>query len=143
MSARRRRRPPAKGSPQRETWRAKVPRLSFVYGRRVLGHARGLGLRRRGLQKLPGIGSGRRLVDVDVWNDGSTGEQSVLVRVVSFEVNPDRQPLYDFDEVARGILRRQQRQRRSGPHRKAGDPALEYVPAAIHVDIEIGGLADA
>ena len=95
------------------------------------------------MQKLPGIGSGRRLVDVDVWNDGSTGEQSVLVRVVSFEVNPDRQALYHFDEVARCILRRQQRKRRSGPHRKAGDPALEYVPAAIHVDIEIGSLADA
>ena len=67
----------------------------------------------------------------------------VLVRVVSFELDPDRQPLHHLDEVARGILRRQQRQRRSGPHRKAGDPALEHVPAAVHVDIEIDRLADA
>src|SRR6516165_10442148 len=106
MSARRRRRPPAKGSPQRETWRAKVPRLSFVFARRVLEHAGGLGLRSIGLQKLPGIGSGGRLLGVDVGNNRSAREQGVYVRIVSFELNPDRQPLYHFDEIARRILRR-------------------------------------
>jgi len=95
------------------------------------------------LQILPGIWSGRRLIRVDVWDDGSPGEQSVFVWVVTFEVDPDRQPLYHLDEVAGCVLRRQQRERRSGPHRKAGYPALEYMPAAVHVDIEIGSLADA
>ena len=35
-------------------------------------------------------------------------EQGVFVRVVSFEVNADRQPLHHFDKITCGILRRQQ-----------------------------------
>jgi len=95
------------------------------------------------LQKLPGIGSGGRLVGVDVWNNRSAREQGGFVRIVSFELNPDRQPLYHLDEIARRILRRQQCERRSGPHRKAHDPALEYSAAAVHVDIQVDRLADA
>ena len=67
----------------------------------------------------------------------------IFVRVVSFEVDSDRQPLYHFDEIARGILRWQQRQRRSGSHRKPGDPTFEYVSSPVHVDIQIDSLADA
>src|SRR5262249_57638782 len=37
--------------------------------------------RHRGLQKLPGIGSGRRLVDMDVWNDRSADEQRALLSI--------------------------------------------------------------
>src|SRR5262249_9508977 len=37
---------------------------------------------------------------------------------------------------------RQQCQRRSGPHRKTGDPALEYVSVSVHVDVQIDRLAD-
>jgi hypothetical protein len=37
--------------------------------------------------------------------------------------------------LSRAQCGRQQRQRRSGPHRKAGNPALEHVPAAMHVDV--------
>ena len=66
-----------------------------------------------------------------------------LIWVVSFKVNPNRQPLYHFDEVARRVLSRQQRQSRSGPHRKTGDPTLEYLSAPVHVDIQIDRLADA
>ena len=38
---------------------------------------------------------------------------------------------------------RQQCQSRSGPHRETGNPPLEHVSAAVHVDVEIDRLADA
>ena len=95
------------------------------------------------MQKLPGIGSGSRLVDIDVGNNGSANEQGVLAWIVSLKLNPNRQPLYHFDEIAGGVLGRQQRQSRSGPHGKAGDPPVEYLPASVHVDIQIDRLADA
>ena len=99
-------------------------------------------VRAGGLEKLPGIGAGRRLVDMDVGDDRGADEQRALLRVVSLELDADRQPLHHLDEVAGGVLRRQQRQRRSGPHREAGNAALEHVSAAVHVDIEIDRLAD-
>ena len=71
--------------------------------------------RHRGLQELPGIGSGWRLVDIDVGNDRGADEQRGLFGVVINQVDPDRQPLHHFDEIARGVLRWQQCQGRSGP----------------------------
>jgi hypothetical protein len=95
------------------------------------------------LKKLPGIGADKRLVEIDVWNDRSTDEERLPVRVVSFKLDSHRQPLDDLDVVARGILRRQQRECRSRPHSKAGDPAIEHLPVAVHVDIQLDRLADA
>jgi hypothetical protein len=94
------------------------------------------------LQKLPGIWSGRRLVDVDVWNDGSTGEQSVFVRVVSFKIYPDRQPLYHLTKLPVAFC--------AGSNASV-EPVpivqLETLPLNTcrppYVDIEIGGLTDA
>ena len=47
-----------------------------------------------------------------------------------------------LDEIARRVLGRQQSQRRAGAHRKTGDPAREYAPAAIHVGIHVDRLTD-
>ena len=62
-------------------------------------------------------------------------EQRRLVGVVVGQLDPDRQPLDDLDEVAGGILRRQQRKRLTGPHGEPGDPALELLVAAVHVHL--------
>ena len=108
--------------------------------RRLAAHD---GLGHIGLEKLPGIGSGWRLVDIDVGNDRGADEQRRLIGVVIDEIDPDRQPLDHLDEIARGVLGRQQCQGRSGPLGKAGDPALEDVLAAVHVDVQIDRLPDA
>ena len=101
------------------------------------------GLRHIGLEKLPGIGSGRRLIDIDVGNDRGADEQRRPIGVVIDEIDPDRQPLHHLDEIARGVLGRQQCQGRPGSHGEAGDPALEDVLAAVHVDVQIDRLPDA
>ena len=101
----------------------------------AVGHGR--------LEKLPGVGSGRRLVEVDVGNNRRADKQRALVRIVVLEVDPNRQSLHHLDEIAGRVLRRQQRQRRSGPLGKAGNAPLEHMAAAVHVDIEIDRLADA
>ncbi len=93
------------------------------------------------LQKLAGIGSGGRLVEVDVGNNRRADKQRALVRIVVCKVDPNRQSLHHLDEVARSVFRRQQRQRRSGPLGKAGNAPLEHAAVAIHVDIEIDRLA--
>ena len=105
--------------------------------------AAGRRLRHGGLQNLPSIGSGRRPVKIDVGDNRKADEQRILVWVVVLKLDAHRQSLHHFDEVARGVLWRQQRQRRAGAHRKTGDPAGKYAPPAVHVDIEVHRLADA
>ena len=75
--------------------------------------------------------------------DRKADEERQLVRIVIHQIDPHRQPLHDFHEIARRILRRQQRQRRAGAHREAGDAALELLLAAVHVHLQIHALADA
>jgi hypothetical protein len=58
------------------------------------------------------------------------------------KLDAHRQSLNNFDEIARRVLGRQQSQRRAGAHRKTGDPAREYAPAAIHVGIHVDRLTD-
>ena len=94
------------------------------------------------LKKLPGIGSAQRFIEIDVGNNRCADEQRFLVGIVTLKLDSDRQPLDDLDEVARGILRRQQCERRSGPDREPSDPTVEYLFVAIHVDIEVGSLTD-
>ena len=84
-----------------------------------------------------------RLLVVHVGVDRQADEQGVLVGVVVGQLDPDRQPLDDLHEVARGVLRRQQGQRLAGPHGEAGDAALELAPAAVHVHLAAHPLADA
>ena len=51
--------------------------------------------------------------------------------------------MHDLDEVARGVLRRQQRKCLTGSHGESGDAALVGVLAAVHVHVELDRLADA
>ncbi len=71
---------------------------------------------------LPALGTlaGRLLVP-DVGNDREADEQRILVGIVVREVDAHRQALHDLDEVARRILRGQEREGRAGPHREARD----------------------
>ena len=122
---------------------AHLPGARRAGGRTRARRRRHRGLGHIGLEKLPGIGSGWRLVDIDVGNDRGADEQRCLIGVVIDEIDPDRQPLDHLDEIARGVLGRQQCQGRSGSHGEAGDPAFEDVRAAVHVDVQIDGLPDA
>ena len=94
------------------------------------------------MQHRPGVRPSRRLLVIHVGSDGEADEQGGLVRVVVGQFDADREPLDDLHEVARGVLRRQQRQGLAGPHREAGDPALELLPAAVHVHFAPHPLAD-
>ena len=67
----------------------------------------------------------------------------MFVGVVVGQFDADGQPLDDLDEVAGGVLRRQQGQALAGPHSEAEDPAFELQPAAVHIDLTACPLADA
>jgi hypothetical protein len=95
------------------------------------------------LEKFPRIGSGWRSVNIHIWNDGRANEQRCLIGVVIDEIDPDRQPLDHLDEIAGGVLGRQQCKALSGSHGETGDPASEDVRTAVHVDAQIDGLSDA
>jgi hypothetical protein len=58
----------------------------------------------------------QRFIKIDVGHNRRADEQRFLVRIVTLKLDSDREPLDDLDEVARGILRRQQGERRSGSH---------------------------
>ena len=98
---------------------------------------------RCGCSTLAGVGAGGGLFDVDVRHDRQADEQRILVGVVVGQLDADRQALHDLDEVAGGVLRRQQRQRRAGAHREAGNASLERAVPAVHVDFDVDALADA
>ena len=66
-----------------------------------------------------------------------------LFRIVVGQLNADGKPLHDLDEIARRVLRRQQRKSCAGSHRESGNAALELLPVAIHVDLATHALADA
>ena len=84
-----------------------------------------------------------RFFVVHVRRHRRSDEQRSLVRVVVGQFDADRQPLDDLDEVAGGVLRRQQGERLTGPHGEAGDAALELPAAAVHVHLAPHPLADA
>ena len=88
-------------------------------------------------KKLPGVRPGRLALQIDRGRDGKADEKRQLVGIVIHQIDPHRQPLHDFHEVAGRVLRRQQGQRRAGAHREAGDASLERLLAAVHVDFQI------
>ena len=57
------------------------------------------------MQKLAGIGPGRRLVDVDVRNDRGTDEQRELVRIVVLKLDADREDLAKKGLAASRLVR--------------------------------------
>src|SRR5947209_2860120 len=106
----------------------------------------GFGALRKGgirLQDVPGMRPRGRFLEAHVGGDRQADEQGALIWLVVRQLNPDRQPLDDLDEVARGVLRREQGERLTGPHGETGDAALEFPPAAVHVYLEADALADA
>ncbi len=70
-------------------------------------------------------------------------KSGALPGIVVVQVDAHGKPLHDFDEISRGVLRRQERDRRSGAHRESGDVALEDLPSAVHVGVQIDVLPDA
>ena len=86
------------------------------------------------LQELARVGPVGGSLIIHVRLDRQADEQRQLVRIVVGQLDPHRQPLHDLHEVAGRVLRRQQGERLAGAHREAGDPALELVLAAVHVD---------
>ena len=80
---------------------------------------------------------------MDVGSNRRADKQRALVWIIVLEVDANRQSLNHLDKVAGCVLRRQQRQSRSGTLGKAGNAPLEHMAVAIHVDIEIDRLADA
>src|ERR1700722_2104757 len=96
-----------------------------------------------GLEKLPGVRSGWRLIEIDVGNDRSADEQRGLIGVVTDEIDADGQSLDHLDEIACRVLGRQQGQSRSGALGEPRYPALEDALVAVNVDDEIGRLPDA
>src|SRR6202451_3414002 len=72
---------------------------------------------------------------IDGGIDRHAGAQQVLPRDVFRHPNPNRKPLHDLGEVAGGIVRRQQREHRTGRRRDAVDEAREFaMTVGIHRD---------
>ena len=94
-------------------------------------------------QEHPRVWPCGRLLVIDVGSHRQADEQGLFVGVVVGQFDADGQPLDDLDEVARGVLRRQQGQGLAGPHGEAGDPAFELQPAAVHINLAACPLADA
>ena len=67
----------------------------------------------------------------------------MLRQLLRIQTDAHRQTLHDLDPVARGILRRQYRERTAGARSQAQHPAVEVHPRAVHVDRHIRALADA
>jgi hypothetical protein len=58
-----------------------------------------------------------------VGNDGHSGQQAFQQRLVLVELDPDRDALNHFGEIAGGIVRRQQRELRTAGRRNPLDAA--------------------
>ena len=125
--------PPSRpASPSRQP----VLRVSWPVFRRLSGEE----IR---LQHLARIRSRRRFLEQHAGDHRQSNEQRLFVGVVIDQLDADRQSLHDFDEISGGVLRRQQRQGRTGPHGEAADPPVENALPAIHVDVELHVLTDA
>ncbi len=94
------------------------------------------------LQVFAGVRSGRFFLVVDVGRYRKAVEQRVLDRVIIIQLDPHGQTLHDLHEIARGVFRRQERQRGAGAHLEARDVALELLVTAVHIDVQVDGLAD-
>ena len=96
-----------------------------------------------GLQNLSSVGAGCRLIQENVRRYGGADEEGFFVGVVIDQVDADGEALDDLDEVAGGVFGGEECEGGAGAVGEAGDAALEGVVAAVHVDVEVDGLADA
>src|SRR5215208_6127757 len=81
------------------------------------------------------------MVGVDRGVDAHAGLQLADELVVLVEIDPHRNALHHLDEIARGVLRRQDRELRAGAGRERADRALERM-IGEGIDLERDGLAD-
>src|SRR5262249_22343338 len=95
------------------------------------------------LQHLAGVWPHGPLLVVHVGDDRQANEQRGLVRIVVGQLDAYGQPLDDLHEVAGGVLRREQGDGLTGPHGEAGDAALVFAPAPVHVHLAAHAMADA
>src|SRR5450830_2008838 len=79
----------------------------------------------------------RLVFDVHFDGDGHAGADLALQRVIRGKREFHRNPLYDFGEVAGGIVRRQQAELRPGGGEQAVDPRLDR-RIAISVERQLG-----
>ena len=106
--------------------------------RRRHGAIRGLARHRRPCRAGP---SERRWLVSIVAVDAHAGPQLLHELVVLVEIDPHRHALHHLDEIARRVLRRQDRELRAGAGRERADRALERV-VGERIDLERHRLAD-
>ena len=83
------------------------------------------------------------LADIDRHVHRQANAQRVRRDLLRVERDAHRHALDNFDPVAAGVLRRQQRKRRAGARAQAGDGAVKHHFAAVHIGLQRGALADA
>src|SRR5690606_11946464 len=83
------------------------------------------------------------VADVDVDVHAQAQAQRMLGQLLRVQLDPHRHALHDLDPVARGVLRRQQRERAAGTQAERGDLALVADAAAVQVGLDLDRLADA
>src|SRR5690606_18214252 len=83
------------------------------------------------------------VTDIDVDVHAQAHAQRMGGQLLRIQLDPHRHALHDLDPVARGVLRRQQRERAAGAEAEAGDLALVADAAAVQVGPDLDRLADA
>src|SRR5689334_12317299 len=81
------------------------------------------------------------MASVDRGVGAHAGLQLLHIPVVAVEIDSDRHALHHLDEIARGILRRQDRELRAGARAQRADSALEGV-IRKSIDIDRDRLPD-
>src|SRR5258708_10907132 len=76
---------------------------------------------------------------VDVGNNRHARQQPLQQRLVGIERDPDRDALHDLGEIAGGVVRRQQRELRTGGRRNPLHAAVQFLMREA-VDRQIDGL---
>src|SRR5262249_36215922 len=80
---------------------------------------------------------------MDSWRHGKTNKQRDFIGIIVNQVDPHRETLNDFDEIAGRILWRKQGERRTCAKGEARDTAFKGLFSAIHVSFDIHMLTDA
>src|SRR3954463_7820993 len=81
------------------------------------------------------------MAGIDSGIGAHAGLQLSDVFVIAVEIDPHRHPLHHLDEVAGGVLWRQDRELRAGAGAQRADGALEHM-VRERVDIDSDGLSD-
>src|ERR1700731_3842803 len=83
--------------------------------------------RETGPRSLPSFSAIRhRLAGIDIGDDGHSRQQALQQRLVVVELNADWDTLDYLDEIAGGVVRRQQRELRTARRRDPLDAAVEF-----------------